>query len=85
MHGGDRNYMRAVFAVKILKVGKMLKIIGVTVAALDDVVGLNIIGKLYDFQRNILFRQGFPLQPQRISACGVGDAATDTVLPESCP
>ena len=47
--------MGVILLVEILKVGQVLEVVGVYLAALNHVVGLNVIGKFLNVKLNILF------------------------------
>ena len=56
---GNRNDVRAVVFVEIIKVGGVLEVVCVAFAAFDNVVRDNVIGKGFDFKRDVLFGKNF--------------------------
>ena len=59
MDSRNRNNVCSVLLVEIVKIGLVLEIVGVKLAAVNNIVRLNIIVKFLDFQLNILFGKNF--------------------------
>ena len=59
MDCADRNNVCAVFLVEILKVRKMLEVVCVNLAAVNNLVRLNIVREFLDVKSNVLFGKDF--------------------------
>jgi len=59
MNGDDRNQVGFVFCIEVVKIGLVLKIIGIQIAGIQCQIGLDIVGKLFDLQLISLFCQNF--------------------------
>ena len=55
MDAGHGDQMGAVLLVEVVQVGLMLEVVGVYLAVLDDVVGLDVVIELLDVQE-VVFR-----------------------------
>ena len=59
MDSADRNNVCAVFLVEILKVRKMLEVVCINLAAVNNLVRLNIVREFLDVKSNVLFGKDF--------------------------
>lgn len=50
-----RYHLGAVFLIEIVKVGLVLEVVGVNLTVVYNIVGLYIIGELYDIKGYVLF------------------------------
>ena len=80
MDRADGNDIGAVFGVEVIEVRNMLEVVGIDFAAVNNVVGLYIIGEFFDVEGDA-FSARISLAMARISAWGVGEAATVMVVP----
>ena len=55
MYRCNRYDLCSVLRIKVLKIGKVLEIVGVYFSAVNNIVRLNIIGKFLNVKRYILF------------------------------
>ena len=67
MDSRNRNNVCSVLLVEIVKIGLVLEIVGVKLAAVNNVVRLNIIVKFLNFQLNILFGKNFLYNSEYLS------------------
>ena len=69
--------MGAVLGVEVVQVGLMLEVVGVNLAAVHHVVGLDVIGELLDVQGDVFLGQDVLGDGQDF---GVGEGVAATVM-----
>ena len=70
-----RDDVGAVLSVEVIQIRGVLEVVGIDLAAFDDVIGLDIVGEFDDIQGDVLLGKNFlgNLQNFRVGGGGGGD------------